>query len=127
MNNYKSFDIGTILTGTTGMSFIDDYSNFYKLVWFIYNNTLINSMGLGVLREDIKNHLLTLYPELETITREDYEKMQAFLSSRDETYNTFLPVTRLGEKLPNKDKWQNDLHEILNDYRYYKNKNKKHH
>ena len=64
MNNYKSFDIGTILTGTTGISFIDDYSKRYpagsEVDWssianysnliqeFVYKNTVISAAKLKV-------------------------------------------------------------------------------
>lgn len=122
----QNYELETILTMTTGKPFVDDFDKVFKLVWFVCNNPLINTYGLGSVKDSVVDHLITLYPELKEIDRKEAEGICKFLASKDETYNKSLPVTMLGRKLPNKEKYNNDLHEILEDYRYYKNANKKH-
>lgn len=98
----KNFELGTILTMTTGYSFVDGFSKVFELVWFVCDDNMINTLGLGVVKDDVRNHILTLYPELKKIK---YKKgkgrsIYKFLSKQEEKFGSILPVTKLGVKIP---------------------------
>lgn len=100
MSTVKNFELGTILTMTTGISCVDDFSKVFELVWFIYDDSMINSMGLGVVKDDVKKHLLTIHPELKEVNYNGINTINEFLTNQEEKFGNTLAVTRLGEKLP---------------------------
>jgi len=96
----KNFDITTILTLITGYSLVDDFSKVFELVWFIYNDNMINVTGLDVVKDSVKNHLLTIHPELKNIRYQKCLDLSEFISEQTQKFGSILPVTRLGVKLP---------------------------
>lgn len=98
----KDFELGAILTMTTGYSCIDDFSKVFELVWFVCDDNMINTIGLGVVKDDVKNHLLTIHPELKNVRYKKGEDIQEFLFEQEEKFGNILPVTKLGMKLPEK-------------------------
>lgn len=113
----KDFELGALLTMTTGYSFVDDFSKVFELVWFVCDNNMINTLGLGVVKDDVKNHILTLYPELKKIK---YKKgkgrsIRKFLLKHEEKFGSVLPVTQLGVKLPKEYRIKNSSYMPSND------------
>jgi len=100
----KEFSLEAILSITTGISCTADFDKVYELVWFVYNDSLINSLGLGIIKDELKEHLLNIHPELRDIS---YSKkslknksyLTNWLEKQKETFGEILPVSRLGESL----------------------------
>lgn len=82
------FPIQTILSFTTGHKwkpseeYTEKYGDMTNLMWYIYNNDLLNGSAMCYYAEEIRQHLLNLYPELEPIVypkpknQVTFEKMQ---------------------------------------------------
>lgn len=102
--NVKNFKLKTILTITTGYSFVKDFYDVFELVWFITGDNLINTLGLSIVSEDIKKHLFTIYPELKKVKYKKNKSIQEFLIEQEEKFGSVLPVTRLGIDLPKEEK-----------------------
>ena len=96
----KNFELGAILTMTTGYNCTDNFDKVWKLVWFVCDNNLINTTGLFVVKDDIKNHLLTIHPELKDIKYQKGRDITEFLVEQEEKFGSILPVTKLGVSLP---------------------------
>ena len=95
----RNFDIRTILSLITGINYTDDFSKVYELVWFVCNDNLISPLGLKVVKEDVKKHILDLYPELEGLKTTTTKNFSKFLYEIKEKYNNTLPITKLGFEL----------------------------
>lgn len=100
MSKVKNFELAAILTITTGYNCVDDFDKVWKLVWFVYDDNMIGPMGLGFVKDEVKSHLFTIYPELENVRYQMRKSIHEFLSEQEEKFGSVLPVTKLGERLP---------------------------
>ena len=99
----KEFDLGTILTITTGYSCVEDFNKIWDLVWFLYDDEYISPMGLVALKDDIKEHILNIYPELKSVRYNKTINMEGFMCINKKTFGETLPLPKIGCTL-NKDK-----------------------
>lgn len=111
----KNFELEAILTITTGYSCIDDFDKVWKLVWFVCDNNMIGPMGLGMVKDQVKNHLLTIYPELKEAKYQEGKDIDEFISQQVEKFDRVLPVTKLGIKLPEKYKMRTSSYNSSSD------------
>lgn len=95
----KDFELGTILTMILGTNCVDDFNKMWKLVWFVCDDT-IGPIGLTFAKDTIKEHLLTIHPELKNITYKPYKNLNEFLLEQEKKFGSVLPITKLGVKLP---------------------------
>ena len=100
MDKIKNFELGAILTMTTGYSCVDDFDKVWKLVWYVCDDNMIGPMGLGMVKDKVKNHLLRIHPELENVKYKKGKDIYKFISQQEEKFGTILPVTKLGIELP---------------------------
>lgn len=100
MSKVKKFELGTILTMITGYSCVDDFNKVWKLVWFVCNDNMIGPMGLGMVKDEVKSHLLAIHPELKNVKYQKDKDIHEFVSQQEEKFGSVLPVTKLGVKLP---------------------------
>ena len=100
MTRVEEFELETILSMTTKYSWTDDFDKVFKLVWFVCNDPFINSYGLGMVRDEVKNNLLTIHPELKDVKYKKGQDIKEALKEAEEKYGKTLPVTQLGEKIP---------------------------
>lgn len=100
MEEIKNFELRAILTMITGYSCVDDFDKVWKLVWYVCDDNMIGPMGLGMVKDKVKNHLLRIHPELENVKYKKGKDIHKFISQQEEKFGTILPVTRLGMKLP---------------------------
>ena len=63
----KEFDLETILTITTGITLVDDFNKVFNLAQFVYNDEYLNTTGLQFLKYDLKDYILSCYPELKNV------------------------------------------------------------
>lgn len=100
----RNFELEVILTATTGINCLEDFSKFDDLVWFVFNDPLISPMGLGTLKDTLKDHLLQIHPQLTEITYDGrFEtSFDAWLNTLKQEYGETLPVCQLGQKLNDK-------------------------
>lgn len=103
MSEIRNFKLGTILSITTGCNLTKKgkFGEVEELFWWIYDDDLINSTGMGILKEETKNHLLTLHPELKEVTYKKGSDVDKFVLKQEKKFGKVLPVTRIGEELPN--------------------------
>ena len=100
----ENISLETILSIITGISCTDDFDKVFELAWFVYDDKLINSAGLGIIKDELKEHLLNIHPELKDI---NYSKcalknkiyLESWLKQQKEKFGETLPVSRLGEPL----------------------------
>lgn len=100
MGEVREFELGAILSMTTGHSCVDEFGKVFELVWFVCDDPFINSMGIGMVGEDVKKHLLTIHPELRSVIFRRGQNVEKFMRVQEEKFGKYLPVTREGEKLP---------------------------
>lgn len=102
----KEFKLETILSLITNKSFVDDFNEVFELVWFIYNDKNINTCGICVLREEMKEHLLNIHPELNEIDDIPVFKfsLDGWMKQQKLKYGESLPICRIGEKLKTTEK-----------------------
>ena len=102
MGEIRNFKLGTILSVTTGCSLTKKgkFGEVEDLFWWVYDDDLINSTGMVVLKEDMKNHLLTIHPELKDIKFKKGSDVDRFVLKQEKKFGEFLPVSRIGEELP---------------------------
>ena len=100
MSEVKNFELGAILSMTTGYSCVDDFDKIWKLVWFVCDDDMISPMGLGMVKEEVKSHLLAIHPELKNVKYQKGKDIHEFVSQQEEKFGSVLPVTKIGVKLP---------------------------
>ncbi len=100
MNKVENFELGAILTIITGFNCTDDFDKVWRLVWFVCNDNMIGPMGLGVVKDKAKRHLLKIHPELESVKYQSGINIDEFVSKQEEKFGNVLPVTKVGVKLP---------------------------
>lgn len=100
MNEVENFELGAILSIITDFKVIDDSDKMFELAWFVCNDNLIGTIGLMHIQNKLKEHLLTIHPELKEIKYKYGENVDEFILRQEEKFGHMLPVTRLGEKLP---------------------------
>lgn len=100
MSKVKNFELGTILSMTTGYSCVDDFDKVWKLVWFVCDDDMIGPMGLVMVKDEVKSHLLAIHPELRNVKYQKGKDIHEFVSQQEEKFGRVLPVTKLGVKLP---------------------------
>ena len=111
----KNLELEAILTITTGYSCVDDFDKVWKLVWFVCDNNMIGPMWLGMVKDQVKNHLLTIYPELKEAKYQEGKDIDEFISQQVEKFDRVLPVTKLGIKLPEKYKMRTSSYNSSSD------------
>lgn len=100
MSRVKKFELGAVLTMITGYSCVDDFNKVWELVWFVCNDNMISPMGLGMVKDEVKGHLLAIHPELKNVKYQKDKDIHEFVSQQEEKFGSVLPVTKLGVKLP---------------------------
>ena len=53
---------------------------------------------MGMVKDQVKNHLLTIYPELKEAKYQEGKDIDEFISQQVEKFDRVLPVTKLGIK-----------------------------
>lgn len=61
---------------------------------------MIGPMGLGFVKDEVKKHLLTIYPELKSVKYQKSRNIHEFINEQEKKFGNFLPVTKLGKKMP---------------------------
>ena len=100
MREVENFELGAILSMTTGYSCVDDFDKVWKLVWFVCDNNMIGPMGLGMVKDEVKSHLLAIHPELKNVRYQKEKDIHEFIFQQEEKFGSVLPVTKIGVKLP---------------------------
>lgn len=100
MSKVKNFELGTILSITTGHICVDEPSKIWKLISFVCDDYMIKTMGFGMINYEVRNHLLTLYPNLKDIKYQEGMNKYEFISKQKEKFGDILPITKLKIKLP---------------------------
>ncbi len=100
MSKVENFELGAILSMTTGYSCVDDFDKVWKLVWFVCDDNMIGPMGLGMVKDEVKNHLLAIHPELKNVKYQKGKDIHEFIFQQEEKFGNVLPVTKIGVKLP---------------------------
>ncbi len=93
----RNFELGTILTFTTGINCTDNFYKAYELAWFVFDDKFITGTGLRIVKDKLKEHLLNLYPQLKDVNYIAYleTSFEAWLSAQKEKYGELLPVRQL--------------------------------
>lgn len=102
MSEIKEFKLGTILSVTTGYNLTKKnmFGDVHELFWHVYNDDLINDTGILMCRDEMKNHLLTIHPELKEVKYKKGTDTERFVLKQEKKFGKVLPITRLGEDLP---------------------------
>lgn len=101
----KNFDLGTVLSATTGTSCVDDFNKVYEIAYFILDDKLVTSLGLGNAFPVMRNHITKIYPELKDVMPRlnDRINLDVWLKIQKEKYGEELPIPQLGDKLEGKE------------------------
>ena len=99
MEKIRNLELGAILTMTTGYKLVDDFNKVWELVWFVCDDNMIGPLGLGLTKDEIKKHLLSIHPELRGVKYQNVKDINEFIREQEEKFGRFLPVTIMGEKL----------------------------
>ena len=96
----QDFELATILTITTGTSFVGDFSKASELMYFIFGTRDIGPIAMGFMKDDAIDHIFTLYPALKKVKKPKDVTPNQFLIEQEQKFGTHLPITKLGYCLP---------------------------
>lgn len=101
----KNFDLGTVLSAATGTSCVDDFNKVYEIAYFILDDKLITALGLVNAFPIMRNHIITIYPELRDVMPRlnDRNNIDVWVNLQKEKYGEELPIPQLGDKLEEKE------------------------
>ncbi len=96
----KNFNIETILSIIIDTCCYDKMS-VLELAYFVYYNSEIEKFGLDALKDDLRDHLINIYPELGGIyyNKWDNPDLNSWIELQKEKFGDYLPVCRMGERL----------------------------
>ena len=95
----KDFNLEAILTVTTGNALTDDFCDVFELAKFVFDDESINTSGIQVLKQPLRQHLLTIHPELDEVGRVPTLFLDSWLRLQKEKYGAMLSVPQIGEQL----------------------------
>lgn len=97
----KDFKLETILTIITGINLTDNFNDVYELAYFIFEDRLITATGLSILKDQMKEHLLNIHPELNTVNWVPETKVcrDLWVNYQKKLFGESIQVTVLGKRL----------------------------
>lgn len=98
-NDIEYFSLETLLEVATGISFNGDFEEEINLASFVFSDDKIESMEICLpkVRDALKEHILTIYPEFSNINSK--EESKEFINKLRLTYGEILPMCRKGQTL----------------------------
>ena len=93
------FDLDAILTITTGVKCTDDFNKVYELFWFIFEDDLIGPLGIGMLKDTARNHILRIHPELKNVRYDQSMDIDTWVNNQKEYFGDKLTISILGENV----------------------------
>lgn len=97
----RNFELGTILSVTTGTNYTDDFGKVYDLAGYVFSDDMLSPLAIGVLKDDLRNHLLTIHPELKDV-RCTCRNRLAWLEKQKIKFGSELAISKLGMPLEEK-------------------------
>ena len=98
----KEFNLEVILSIITGVNFCNSFLDIFELFCFVFDDGTITTLGLGILKDDLRRHLLKIHPELGNI--KVYEYNEEWVNEQKEKFGDTLRISNFGQKLKNKTK-----------------------
>lgn len=101
MSEIKNFKLGVILTVTTGHVLLkknDNFGEVHKLFWWVYDDNLIDDLGIGMLQKEMKEHLLKIHPQLKNVKFRKGINVEKFILKQEKKFGEFLPVCKINEE-----------------------------
>lgn len=100
----REYDLETILTITTGKSFIDNWDKIFHLMSFVFGDCPINNVNFPILLETLRAHIIYLYPVFAFLVpnKEIEPNSYIWIEARKLQYGSTLPICPIGEKLSQK-------------------------
>lgn len=98
----KDFELETILSVTTGINCSNDFSKVHELACFVFNDNFMNTMALEFCKDDLKEHLLDIHPQLRNVTPPIIHYgifLDSWLRQQKEKFGKFLPVSEFEKTL----------------------------
>lgn len=95
----KDFKLETILTITTGTTLTMDFNDVFELTKFVFNDEFINTSGIQALNQSLREHLLSIYPELAETGKVPTLFLDSWVRIQKEKYGDVLSVCQIGEQL----------------------------
>lgn len=102
MSKVRNFKLGTILSVTTGCNLTKKgkFGEVEDLFWWVFDDDLIPTTGMGMLKDEMKEHLLTIHPELKDVVYKKGSDVDKFVLKQEKKFGRVLPISRMGEELP---------------------------
>lgn len=97
----REFKLETILTAITGINLVDNFEDFWDLVWFVFDDKYINTIGLKAVRDTLRKHLLNIHPQLVYLQLDLLSKTNIanWLERQKQQYGETLPVCQIDQTL----------------------------
>ena len=97
----RNFELETILSVTTGINHTDDFGKVYDLASYVFSDDTLSPLAIGILKDDLRNHLLTIHPELKDV-RCTCRNRLAWVEKQKINFGSELAVSKLGMPLNEK-------------------------
>ena len=98
----KDFELETILSVTTGINCTNNFSKVHELLSFVFNDNFMNNMALEFCKDDLKEHLLNIHPQLINVIPPTIHYgifLDSWLKKQKETFGDFLTVSEFDKPL----------------------------
>ena len=101
----KDFELETVLSVTTGISCVDNFSKVYDLAYFIFDDDGISPLALGMMKPKMIEHILDIHPELKGVTPtwKERKNLDSWIETQKANFGERLTISQYGEKLPEKE------------------------
>lgn len=97
----RNFELETILSVTTGINYTDDFGKVYDLASYVFSDDMLSPLAIGILKDDLRNHLLTIHPELRDVKCTCRNRL-AWVEKQKIKFGSELAVSKLGRCLEEK-------------------------
>ena len=95
----EDFELETILSLITGYNFTNNFDKIFELVEFVYEESFISYERFNEIKNEVKNHIYKLYPDLKNISFNNEMDENDFVSVCKFLYGDTLTISILGEKV----------------------------
>ena len=95
----EDFKLETILSVVTNVNCADDFYDIYELLWFIFENPVIDDKEVLKLKQIARNHILKIHPELKSIKFNENDSINSWVLKQKCIYGDELTISVFGEPI----------------------------
>ncbi len=99
MQLQEEFSLESVLSVITGINCTKDFNEVFELFWFMFEDPLINTIGIFELKNTASRHILNIHPELRGVRYDKSMNFETWLNKQKDMFGNSLLISVIGEPI----------------------------